>query len=71
MTAIRTVYVRKPSEDAGLFFVCEPREFGWICGRCRRGNLGFAPKKSDKCKVCKAKVCQVITLHDYVVGENP
>lgn len=64
MARILSVHVRK---DRGIFYVSEPHEYGWICGKCGRGNLGFTPKKRDQCKVCKARVCQVATENDAVI----
>lgn len=50
--------VRKGREYVHYACMCVP--FGWICGKCGRGNLGPLPKEGDQCRVCKAKVSQVI-----------
>ena len=55
--AIREVLVRKGS--VGPHYVSKPESRGWICGKCRRGNLSVQPKKGQQCRVCKARVTQV------------
>lgn len=31
----------------------------WICGHCRRGDLGAVPRVGDYCPFCKARVEEV------------
>lgn len=56
---ITHVLIRKSREEPN--YVCEPRGAFFKCGCCQRGNLGPLPKKGQQCRVCKARVTQVIT----------
>jgi hypothetical protein len=57
---LRSVYVRKKGDKSYAYYVCRPSHLGWHCGKCLRGNLGLLPKKRRQCKVCKARVVQVV-----------
>lgn len=61
--AIEAVYIRKPFD--GPHYTCQLTIAGWKCGHCGRGNLGWAPKKAQQCRVCKYKVSQVMTPADF------
>jgi hypothetical protein len=64
MRVVLSVYVRKGREN--VHYTCSEETGGFLCGRCGDGILGMAPKYGKKCKVCGAKVSQVIADNDVV-----
>jgi hypothetical protein len=46
----------------GCRFVCLPTPRGFKCGRCGHGNLGLDPKAGRRCRVCRAKVAEVLRV---------
>ena len=57
-TKVRSVYVRKKGDKT--YYVSRQSHLGWKCGKCLSGNLGFFPPKRRQCKVCKARVVEVV-----------
>lgn len=67
MSEAREVYVRKPHQ--GEHYTCQLTRRGWKCGHCGRGNLGFAPRDGQLCRVCLFRVSQIITTSDITFDD--
>lgn len=39
--------------------------FHWICGHCKKGDLGFNPHVGDYCQVCSARVEEILRRRNY------
>jgi hypothetical protein len=69
VVTIEAVFMKRNGGGVGsLMYRAKPVANRWKCGCCGRGVV--QPKKLWMCKVCGAKVCQVVTDADFVLDQN-